>query len=358
MIRILYLIDSLNRGGTEKQLVELMNGLDQERFEVHLCTLKPSKGLYEALDRPKFCLQFDSLLRPSAAAVVQRLVSYIRKNRIDIVQCFFQDPFALAALSKAFCRVKLIGSFRDLGFWRTAKESFKMRLAERAFDGFLANSQAVKEHFSEKDGIAPERINVIYNGFDLNRLPGLEMESRNLRSPIVGIVSNLNRPVKRVEDFVAAAAKVRDQVPGARFIVVGDGYLREQLEQQAAALGVGEDIRFVGSQPDPLRFVKEFSVGVITSETEGFSNAIIEYMACGVPVVATAAGGNIELIAEGENGFLVPVGAVETLAQNIVQLLDPDLNTAIAERNCEAVRVRYCLPAMIQQYEAFYGDLI
>ena len=233
-----------------------------------------------------------------------------------------------------------------------------MRLAEKTFDAFLANSQAVKEHFCQADGLDPEKVSVIYNGFDLSRLEGLAPPNRDPDSPVIGIVANLNRPVKRVQDFIATVGLIRQQVSNAHFAVVGDGYLRGDLEQMAAGLGLSGCVSFVGSQPNPLDFIKDFSIGVITSETEGFSNAVIEYMACGVPVVASATGGNVELVKEGVNGHLVPVGDVEQFADKAIRLLDVSLNLKVAENNRGYVSSKLSLPIMLQAYEDFYQSLM
>ncbi len=357
-VKVLYLIDSLGYGGTEKQLVQLLENVDCRKVEPHLGTLKPSSGLYDEVTAAKFCLGFDSLLKPAVARSVYRLASYIRRNDIQVVQTFFQDPFVLAAMSSFFHRARLVGSFRDLGFWRNSKESLKMQLAARRFEGFLANSQAVKDHFVATDGLEPDKVSVIYNGFDTERLQSSGSRERSLlESPLVGIVANLNRPVKRVEDFIAAAAMVYQQHSSVRFIIIGDGHLRLQLEALAATLGVAEAIDFAGSLENPLEHVPRFAVGLITSETEGFSNAIVEYMACGVPVVATDTGGNSELVENGVNGFLVPVGDTQLMAEKILALLDPQTNLQIGAQNRHKILTQFTKQAMVSQHEDYYARI-
>ena len=165
-VNILYIIDSLAHGGTEKQLMQLIRNLDPDRFRPHLCTLKASAGFYQELAIPKISLDFVSFGHPSLLRNLTSLSSFIRRHRIRLVQTFFQDPFLLAAMVKPFNRIKLIGSFRDLGFWRTPAETRKMRMAYPFFSGFIANSQAVKDHFVQTDGIRPEKFEVIYNGIE------------------------------------------------------------------------------------------------------------------------------------------------------------------------------------------------
>lgn len=357
---ILFIIDSLGYGGTEKQLIELIRNLDRSRFRPHLCTLKPSNILYDVLDIPKISLDFTSYTHFSLFTKILSLNRFIKANRIQIIQTFFQDPFLLAAMIKPFHRVKLIGSFRDLGFWRKRSETRKMRLAYPFFTGFIANSQAVKEHFVTTDGIRPEKIEVIYNGFDSQNLDShSSLGCRNNTEQIVGIVGNFNRQVKKVDDFIRAAALVNKQRPDTRFVIVGDGELRNDLERLAVQLGVLDKIQFTGRVEHPMQFVRDFSVGVITSETEGFCNAIVEYMACGIPVVATNVGGNPELVVDGENGFLVPVGSPDKLAERITCLLnDAQLRSRIGKSNEEKISKKYSIPAMIEKHSDYYCQIM
>jgi L-malate glycosyltransferase len=358
-VNILYIINLLSDGGTEKQLLQLMHGLRESRFCPHLCTLRTSENHFEMLDIPKIGLQFNSFLHGSTIFQMMRLSKFIQLHHIKIVQTFFQDPFLLAALIKPFHTYKLIGSFRDMGFWRNRRETIKMRLAYPFYQGFIANSQAVKEHFARVDGLAPNKITVIHNGIDLHALPHSPSQRKTDSPPLVGIVANLNRKVKRVQDFISAAAIVHRYRPDVRFLIVGDGWLRPQLEAQAEEEGLGVIVHFTGLLPDPMVHVRNFSVGVITSESEGLCNAIIEYIACGVPVVATAAGGNFELIEEGENGFLVPVGAVEKIAERIVELIENEnLSRKMSKRAKEKVVAEFSLQHMIRSHLDYYENIL
>ncbi len=356
-INILYMIDSLQYGGTEKQLYELINGLDRSEFCPYVCTLKQSSRIAEEIDVPVLQLPYKSFLHPSVFFVLQKLSAFIRENNIDIVQTFFQDPFLLAALSKPFHKAKLVGSFRDLGFWRTRSETLKMRLSYPFFTGFIANSQAVKRHFVETDGIAEEKIKVIYNGINLKSVSQLPCRDRE-SMPIVGIVANCNRPVKRVDDFIRAAALVHKQWPDVRFQVVGDGNLRPELETLCATLGIREYVEFVGNVPNPLDYIRQFTVGVITSETEGFCNAILEYMACGVPVVATNTGGNPELVEDKVNGYLFAVKDVNMLSEKIGLILDEKYDKELIYKiNIDKVDMLYDVNIYIKNHGEIYRRL-
>ncbi|SHI14751.1 glycosyltransferase [Desulfofustis glycolicus] len=356
---VLYIIESMNLGGTEKQLCELINGLSANGVvRPHLCTLKPSSDLLDSINCPKIDLGTRRLLSLDIPQKIKKLARFCNDYEICLVQTFFQDPSVIGAMLKLLLPVKLIITFRDLGFWRTRLENFKMRLAYKRADGFIANSLAVKKHFSINDGLALDKIKVIYNGFDMTELEGYRSGSVEDGLREIGIVANLNRPVKRVQDFIAAAALVRAKNPNVVFSVIGDGHLRMDLERFTDSLGLNQVVNFVGRLENPLEHIANFSVGVITSETEGLSNAIIEYMACSVPVVATNTGGNPELVLEGENGFLYPVGNVEVLADRILKLLDDNVNQRIGRNNRERVASNLSLSYMVKCYENHYQDML
>jgi glycosyltransferase involved in cell wall biosynthesis len=358
-VNILYLIQSMGCGGTERQLMQLIGGLEGSRYRPHLVTLVPSGEFFDVLTIPKRCLQFRSFSRPSVLSTAARLSSFIRRHDIHIVQTFFQDPFLLAAMIRPFHKIRLIGSFRDLGFWRTPAETRKMRLAYPFFNGFIANAQAVKDHFVQADGLRAEKFEIIYNGIEVDSISPALSSSAARRGPVVGMVANCNRPVKRVEDFIRTAALVYRRHPDARFMVVGDGYLRPQLEALAHSLGLAESLTFTGQVAEPIATIRTFEVGVITSETEGLSNAILEYMACGVPVVATATGGNPELVREGENGYLVPVGDVELMAERIGLLLRGDaLRRQISGANLTRVKAEFSLKHMVVNHQDYYERIL
>ena len=141
--------------------------------------------------------------------------------------------------------------------------------------------------------------------------------------------------------------------------MVGDGHQRPQLEELSHSLGLADALTFTGLVENPLTIVQDFQVGVITSETEGFCNSILEYMACGVPVVATDTGGNRELVCDGENGFLVPVGDVRLMADKIELLLRKDaLYMRMHKANLGKIRDDYSLAKMIASHQVYYNTIV
>jgi len=318
--KVLYCIETIGRGGTEKQLVGLINRLDRSRFEPLLCTLRPSSDYLDEVDCPCLELDLKRLLSPGGMAASRRLTCLVKTEGVAIVQSFFQDPTLLAmpAARLGGAAVRLI-SFRDLGFWRTPTQEFLMRRAYPFATGYMANSQAVKNLACRSDRLDPSRVKVIYNGVDTNEYRFVE----HLESDVaIGIVGNLNRRVKRTDLFLRAAAHVHVRHPEVTFHVIGDGEFRAEYELLAVELGISRSTVFAGRIEDIPEYLGRLAVGVMCSDSEGFSNAVLEYMLRGCAVVATSVGGNLEVVRDGETGLLVPPANEVALASAMSRLVE------------------------------------
>ncbi|MFH1843457.1 MAG: glycosyltransferase [bacterium] len=352
-IGILYCIDSLQRGGTELQLAGLLQRLDRTRFQPHLCTLRRSDSSLRPADCPHLELDLPALLRPRAGSAVWRLRSYLRQRDIAIVQTFFQDATLIGAVAAWLARTPArIGCFRDLGFWRNRKEEFRLRCAYPFLTGFLANSEAVKDHICQVDGLSPDRITVIPNGIDPRLFPFVEHTEQQLA---VGFVGNLNRRVKRADLFIRAAGRLAPDFPDVTWHVLGDGVLRPECEALAASLQLGDRMVFTGRIAGVSDYLERLAVGVLCSDSEGFSNAVLEYMLRGNAVVATAVGGNREAIQTELTGLLVPAGDDAALAEAIGRFLrDRELRQACAVRARRAAVERYDWSNTLALHEEYY----
>ncbi len=358
-IPVLYCIDSLPAsGGTEGQLAGLLERLDRSRFRPHLCTLRPRIPVRKLPgDCPHLALDVPRLLAPGALAASRRLAAYLREQRIEVVQTFFQDAtvFGIWTARRAGVPLRLI-SMRDLGFWRTPRTQFLMRRTYPLAAGFVVNSTAVRDHFSSADNLAVSRFHVIGNGLDTG---SVAYHPEVAPPPRVVLVGNLNRPVKRADLFLRAAALARDRCPGVRWQLIGDGQLRGELEAQARALGVADDVDFLGRRDDVAACLRGAAVGVNCSDSEGFSNAVLEYMLAGCAVVATDVGGNAELIRDGVDGRLVPVDDAGALADAVVELCrDPARARTFTDAARRRVEHDFGWDRCVERTEALYLSLL
>jgi glycosyltransferase involved in cell wall biosynthesis len=215
--------------------------------------------------------------------------------------------------------------------FRTPMQKRAERMSFRLAHRVIANCLVVKNQLI-KEGVNPARIIQHYNGLELERLKvdsalrrdealasfGLPV---NPTRRFVTIVANLHNPVKDHPMFLRAMARVRAAVPDAAFVIAGEGSLMGSLRELATQLGIERDAFFIGRCDNVANLLFASDVGVLSSKAEGFANAILEYMAASLPVVATDVGGVREAIVEGETGFVVPAGDDQKMAERIVEVL-------------------------------------
>jgi glycosyltransferase involved in cell wall biosynthesis len=369
-IKLLYIIDCLNIGGTEKQLIELINRLDRKKFDLYLCCLRDSEYLQKLkLDCNVHILDLRKLVSIRGLRKLVNLSEYIRSKNIQIVQTFFIDANIVGTIAARLAGTRvIISSRREMVYWYTPKILYAFKFLKHFTTKYLANSSNVRDYVSEKEGIQKNRIDVLYNGIDLSRYSVdnkvRQSEIRNeigaaSDDAIVGIVSNLNRPVKRVDVFLMAAAEVLGKGFNALFVIVGEGYLKEQLQRMGKELGITEKLRFIGSKENVVPYIQSFSIAVNSSESEGFSNAVLEYMACGVPVVATNFGGSSEAVIHGETGLLVNPNNHIEMADAIIELLqDPQTAKSMGSRGRTRVESNFAFEVVVERQEHYYAHLL
>lgn len=366
-INILYIIDELNIGGTERQLLATIKLLNRKKFVPHLVCLRPSKYYFDcAVPCKKQVLGVSSLLSVNGFLKLLRLTAYLRKNSIDIVQTFFFDSTVFGVLAGRLALVKkVISCRRDMGFWYSPSLLRVLKRINVFVDRFLVNSFAIKENIIKLESAPEHKIDVIYNGISLEPFRK-KFDVRKIRSNlrinpdvfVVGLVANLNRPVKRVDVFIKAAHRVLEQNEGVYFVIIGDGQLRQGLAELSSRLGIRDRIFFLGLKKNIQPYLAILDVGVISSDTEGFSNSILEYMATGLPIVCTEAGGNSEVIENGVNGFLIHPGDYRALAERIIQLeKDPGLCSKMGSLNLDKVK-KFSWPTVINRTEMYYSNLV
>ncbi len=366
-LKILFIIDYLSAGGgTENQVKALISNLDRERYEPFLVTLSRLKGWselpqYDNPGCPHICLELRRIICPKTVFDLIKLSRMIRRKKIDIVQTFFVDANIIGVISGFLGGCKnIIVSRRDMGFWYTPKILFFLKQVNRQADYFMVNSEAIKKTVIEYEKVEPERIKVIHNGvFELPDDRPSKLVKSDLGipedSPLVGIVANL-RTIKRIDNFIRIAAAVKAE--NARFMVVGTGSLKEELIKQANEAGIGDRIQFTHTLDGIYDYVKLFDVGVLTSDSEGLSNTLIEYQLCGIPAVAFDVGGNKEVIDHGKTGFLVEHGGLDEMRSKIDLLLsDRDLGERMGRKGVKRARVKFDGERMIKETVEFYQTI-
>jgi len=337
-LRVLMFIQTLELGGSEKQCVEMARLLSRNGFDVTIgCMRRTGPLLRKVAEASLPIVEFPvgSLLRPRAIHQMLRLARYIRANGFDVVHAndVYANLFAVPAARLAGVSV-IVSSQRDLshGVFYTPLRRKVLRAVQRMSTHIVVNSEAIKSQLVKEDGMNPESIRVVYNGIDIERYRRTQKTGapRPPRVPVapgdrlIAVVANMHTEVKGHAELIAATSIVRRGCPGVRLLLIGDGEMRARFQSQVRAAGLEDVIHFLGHRTDVPDVLACCEAGVLPSRAEGLPNAVMEYMAAGLAVVATSVGGVPELIEDGVSGLLVKPKDSAALAAAILRVLNEE----------------------------------
>lgn len=354
-IPVAVFLTSFDPGGTERQMTELIRRLDPQRFKVHVaCFRREGAWLPRVVERAASVVEFPirGFARPATLAQMVRFAKWCRRERIAAVQTcdFYANTFGLPAAFLAGVPVR-IGSRRELNPDKSQAQIAMQRFAYRFATRVVANSPAAVQ-ILESEGLAPRKLALIANGIDA----GAYGASRTARERVTRVITVANlRPEKNHETLIAAAAILAPAFPSLRFQIVGEGSRRAALEALAEAKGVKSSVEFLGHREDVASLLAAADIFVLPSRSEAFPNGAIEAMAAGLPVVASAVGGLLDLITSGRTGILVNPADPEALSGAIKSLVeDPSAAHAIGVEARREVAARYSFERMIASFEDLY----
>jgi glycosyltransferase involved in cell wall biosynthesis len=379
-VKLLKFVALFAMGGTERQFVNLALALEPSRVAVQFGCLRRWGQLLEQIDErgiPVFDYGVYSFRNSKALRAQWQLACDIRRQRIEIVHTynFYANVFAIPAARLAGARV--VASIRDMGVYLSPRQRVVQRFVCKLADQIVVNAKAIKD-WLVADGCAPERIVVIPNGLDFSRFEQVERTGTLHRefdlpagAPLVGVLGRLV-PLKGLEQFLRAAAVVARRFPSARFLIIGDevfatrgetierdGSYTRQLMQLAAELGLQDRVVFTGFRSDVDCILPELTISVQPSLSEGLSNTMLESMAARVPLVATTAGDAADVVADGENGLLVPAGDSDALADAMCRLLEaPAFAAQLAGAGRHTVTDRFSMNRMVETTSSLYEALV
>lgn len=366
-IRLLFVIGSFSLGGAEKHLVKLCNYLSSfSAFDVRIFSLT-SGPILPSLSKEVtvYIAPQATLRRPTLRLKVLRhiaylhsLISAINNCRPDVIHSYLPYSYLITKLALLISSANPIHvcARRSLNLYQQSNMAYKLEpLLHSTTDLFTCNSLAIKADL-RGEGIPADKIKVIYNSIDTERF-----------QPSPGILSSLNLlsvanfiDYKGHRDLIAAFAILRSELTSIKPTLLLVGQVRDiqffsSLKQLAGILNVLDSIRFIVDCTDPLPYYHESVLYVSSSHEEGFSNSILEAMACGLPVVATDVGGNPEAVYHNYNGLIVPPSSPELLANSIKSLLtQPDLMNSMSVNARNLVLTRFSDTAVLPAYHGLY----
>jgi len=368
-VRVMLLTSSLERGGAERQVVELANNLDKRLFDVTVCSLSPDVPLAEHLHDAAQRLLIVPKQRKYDLGLVRRVARLMRHRRIDVVHSFMFDAEMVGRLAGRVARVPAVICSNRCP--HLSRSKFKLRLARwtrSCFDLMVANSHAGLEFERDRQHVPEGKLCVIPNGVDTHRFrPG---RADHLRKEcqlgcddiVVGMVAHF-RSNKDHATLVRAAARLVEDHPQARFVLLGkpdgDSGYYAQAQALASQLGIEDYMRFAGNRENVADWYRCFDIKVLSTRFEGTPNVVLEAMASGLPVVASDVCDNSRIIAHGKNGYLVRPADVGALADTLSNLLDDAaLRYRIGQAARDHVQAQYSTEALARRTGDAYMQVL
>lgn len=368
---VLFIIDELCEiGGAERVLFKMIRSLPGDLFRCSLLTFRINEEADASkIGCPVHVLPLNKTYDWNAVKVARQIRSFVKKEKVAIVHTFFEtsDLWAGPIAKLSGCPI-LVSSRRDLGILRSRKHRIGYKILRGMYDSVLTVSPQVTEFCIQQDGLDPARVQTLFTGLDMDCLANTasrDLMRRELdiplTAPVIVTVGNI-RKVKGIDILLETASIVCRAYSDAVFLVVGrkseEEHCRE-LESRAAALGLGKNFRMIGSREDVFSILQMSDVFCLPSRSEGFSNALIEAMACGLPCIATNVGGNPEVLTHGKTGLLVPSENCDAMALALTHLLsDPNRAREMGLRGKSLVQSRFTTEAMITNLVGVYQRLI
>jgi len=339
-------VSNLEYGGAQRQIVELANHLDPAGFDVRICSLSPYVPLADDLRRPDRLhiltkrFKFD-------ASVVPRLAALLRRTRTDVVQSYLFDADIAAFLAGRLAGCSLVaGSERNANYVMKRRQILLYRMTRRCVDLLIANSHAGAEFNERVVGYPSSRYRVVHNGVDTARFAPADADALRAElgiaagEQVVGMFASFKQQ-KNHPLFFRAAARVIEKFPRTRLLLVGDelyagmhgsdAYKRDVLDL-VERLGLRDRCIFAGNQDAVERYYPVCDITVMSSHFEGTANAVLESLACGVPVVATAVSDTAMILPDGRAGYVVAPDDETAMSERIGALLgDVQLRSRMAQ---------------------------
>lgn len=359
-LHVLLVVDSLDHGGAEAQVVGLAAALARlgHRPEIACSVEGALAPAARAAGIPVHSVMDDLVKRRASAAYGRELGTLLStRGPFDLVHAHMFASLMAARDATQRLGIPLISTEHSEAKWRGSAEQVLSRRAFAAATNVIAVSEGIRRRLVEQDQVSPDKIQVIMNALAPRRNAMTTMTAAErvalTDEPLIGVIARLH-PDKGIRHFLEAAALIGPRLADARFVVVGDGPEHAMLTDLAERLGVADRVTFLGYRQDATPVLRTMDVLVVPSISEGSPLIVLEGMQAGVPVVASAVGGIPEQITHGREGLLVPAGDPQAIAEAVVRICQtPGLGTTLAAAAIRRV-AEYDHDAMVTLTEDVY----
>ena len=362
-MRVLLIIDELDVGGTEQQIVELVRQLPRARWTPTVCCFRFGR---KAAEIERLGVRVVHLPKRGRVDLrfVRDLIALMRAERFDVVQTFLIGGNLWGRLAALAAGVPVVvASERNVDVWEEpAKRWLGLGLA-RVTDRIVANADAVRDYLVGR-GADPRRVVTIRNGVDVARfVTSIDREATRRalgfgpEHTVAAVVARLE-PQKGQDVVLEVASRLRERFPALRWMLVGGGGAEAMLRAEAARRNLSDCVVFTGFRTDSADLLRAADLSVLVSTKEGLSNTLLESLAAGLPVIASRVGGNAEVVTAGA-GLLVPPRDANALAAAVeLVAADPIAAARMGARGREYVRREFTVGRMAEETTALYEQLL
>lgn len=361
-INILRVITWLPPGGIEKKILTVLPRLDRDRFCPRVLCIRERGAVADELEAagiPVDLIPLKSRLDPVG---IMRMAQYMKHHEISLVHAHMYRSAVPATIAARIAGVPVVTQVHNVDTWESARQVRMDRFLSRWRKAMIGVSEMVRQDIVGTLGLADEKARLIYNGVDLREFAPPEDRRAARRQAgfpedaVVVLMAARLVQQKNPAGFVEVARRLAPTHPQAVFAIAGAGRLEADVRLQIAQAGLEERVRLLGLRQPMAPVYQAADVFVLPSFKEGFSNALIEAMASGLPIVATAVGGAPEALEGGQGGILVPPGDLDALQAAIEKLLSDE---ALREQKSMEARhraQRFSIERMVQDVEALYEE--
>jgi glycosyltransferase involved in cell wall biosynthesis len=370
---ILLLTDIFGKvGGAERNITQLMIGIDKDKFELYIACFLSGK-LVESMKNKGFTiikLNKAGIYSISGLRNLALLKKFMTEKKISLIITYHESSDFYGLVLSRICNIPIISTRRDMGFKTEFHHRLAYMLVGRFFDAVIAVSNAVKKEVIKRRWFPEKKIFTIYNAINMidygKAHDGMTLKKKlgiHPESPVVGMVANIHK-IKGYPYFLRAACIIHRYKRDVQFLMIGydevtSDFTIATLKQYGKEIGISQNLHFLGGREDVADLISIFDVAVLASLSEGFSNVILEYMASSKPVVATRVGGNPEIVVHGETGLLVPPADSDALANAILSILeDKETASRFGVAGRRTVEERFSLDVMLRNYETLFEQVI
>jgi len=381
-IKVLHIITRFICGGADENTLFTVNGLDKSRYEVHLMIGNTyEKKMTERLTPDVNLIHIDDMVRKVSPLrdlrALYHIYRIIKTERYDIMHTHTSKAGFLGRIAARLGGVThIIHGVHTIPFYDVLQPQYNRfylsleRFAARFTNLFIAVGEELKSQYIREGVGTAEQYHIVYSGMDLEPFERARQmsdeERKSLRQgfgfgsqdTVVGIVSRLE-PGKGFNFFSSIVEKIVKASPEVKFLVVGDGSLRESLEREVKAKNLENNIVFAGQREDVARVIALFDIAIFTSLLEGLPRTVVQYVLLGKPIVTFEVGGIREVIKDGEQGYIVSQNDIDGFVDRVVYLLKhPEVAEQMRQNGRNFPRFQWSINEMVSRIETIYQRLL